>query len=225
MSKSFSNRYNTLYINEDDTDDSSKTTKNISRKAAKILREIELLKQKTILTDEEKVKISKEEYWKEILYPKVKESEPKPNWKEIKKERKRLLEEERLKKEKEERDRIRREYDEQERIRIEQETIRREQVRLRIEQLRLLREEEEKNIMIDIHNITIQTITNNKIEKMFRILVESGVSVEKTFKMLSRKIHPDKNPKHRELATKKQKYLSQILDKYTHFNISNADFI
>jgi FMN phosphatase YigB (HAD superfamily) len=211
MSKLFSNRYNSLYIDEDDTDDGIKPTKNISRKASKILREIELLKKKTTLTQEEKVKISKEEYWKEILYPKVKESEPnpKPNWKEIKKERKRLLEEERLKKEKEERDRIRREYDEQERIR-------REQVQLRIEQLRLLREEEEKNIMIDIHNITIQTITNNKIEKMFRILVKSGLSVEKTFKILSRKIHPDKNPRHRELATEKQKYLSQIRDKYTY---------
>ena len=211
MSKLFSNRYNSLYIDEDDTDDGIKPTKNISRKASKILREIELLKKKTTLTQEEKVKISKEEYWKEILYTKVKESEPnpKPNWKEIKKERKRQLEEERLKKEKEERDRIRREYEEQERIRREQE-------RIRIEQLRLLREEDEKNIMVDIDNITIQTITNNKIENMFRILVKSGLSVEKTFKILSRKIHPDKNPKHRELATEKQKYLSQIRDKYTH---------
>ena len=139
-----SNRYKALYIKESYNNDNTET-KDISRKAKKRLREIEVLKQKAFLSDEEKIKISKEQHWKEILFPKVKEPEVKINWKEIKKEKKRLLEEERLKKEREERDRIRREYEEQERISKEKERLRREQERLIIEKQRLLREEEEKN--------------------------------------------------------------------------------
>lgn len=60
-----------IYDNLEEVFD-EKTTNNVIRKANKKLREIELLKQKSDLTDEEINKIAKEKFWKSFLPPKKK---------------------------------------------------------------------------------------------------------------------------------------------------------
>jgi len=60
-----------IYDNLEEVFD-EKTTNNVIRKANKKLREIELLKQKPQLTNEETNKIAKEKFWKSFLPPKRK---------------------------------------------------------------------------------------------------------------------------------------------------------
>jgi peptide subunit release factor 1 (eRF1) len=55
-----------IYDNLEEVFD-EKTTNNVIRKANKKLREIDLLKQKVYLTEEEKNKIAKEKFWKSFL--------------------------------------------------------------------------------------------------------------------------------------------------------------
>jgi len=195
---------------------------NIERKATKKLREIESLKnkEKKDLTDSEKEKISKEQYWKDILDP-VKESikeSIKDTKKRLKKEKEkekikerrrrekeRILEEERKRqKERDERfEEYKRQYKERER-REEEERERYEEEEERERQEQYIKQKE-------YYQIELEYKQNLK---------EFGGNLGKTFRKCSLKYHPDRNIGNEELANENQKKLLEIHEKYSKKKIS-----
>ena len=191
---------------------------NMDRKATKKLREIESLKNKDKkdLTDSEKEKISKEQYWKNILDP-VKESikeSIKDTKKRLKKEKERDKIKQRRRREKEiilEEDCKKRE--EEERKRQKEREERYEEYKRREEEERERREEEEYTRQQEEH---IKQKEYYPIELEYKqILKEFCGNLGKTFRKCSLKYHPDRNIGNEELANENQKKLLEIHEKFS----------
>jgi len=197
------NKYN-IYENldSDDSNDTEKTTQNEKRKASKKLREIELLERKEKLTTAEIEKINMKSKWTNILYPiqDVKlpdeECKTKQQARHMEREKKREKEKEKQRKEDERRKR---------------EAERREQERAKWEKIRREKEKEAKREKEEIQKIC-------KLEKEFRDeLAKTGDgNVNRVFRRLSLKYHPDRNINKEtvEDSVEKQKILGNIREKY-----------
>jgi len=205
------NKYN-IYENldSDDSNDAEKTTQNEKRKASKKLREIELLERKEKLTTAEIEKINMKSKWTNILYPiqDVKlpdeECKTKQQARHMEREKKREKEKEKQRKEDERRER---------------EAERREQERAKWEKIRREKEKEakrEKEKEAKREKEEIQKIC--KLEKEFRDeLAKTGDgNVNRVFRILSLKYHPDRNINKEtvEDSVEKQKILGNIREKY-----------
>lgn len=180
---------------------------NMDRKATKKLREIESLKNKDKkdLTDSEKEKISKEQYWKDILDP-VKES-MKESIKEAKKRLKKEKEKEKIKeRRRREKERI---LEEEFKKREEEEIKRQKERQQRYEEYKRQEEERERR----------EEETNKEyypIDLEYKqILKEFGGNLGKTFRKCSLKYHPDRNIGNEELANENQKKLLEVHEKYS----------
>ena len=175
------------------------------RKAQKKLREINVLKQKPNKSKEEIDKVNLESFWKNIVCPEKNIVSPhvnlvQPKKKQTKKQQSNEKRENDLKWIEEERQR-------NESQRIEEETVRRrveEEVRRRVEKTRRRIEEEDKQKRTKMEEINHE----------FLEMVAQHKNVNKVFRLLSLKYHPDKNPADREHAEKIQKILGEIREQY-----------
>jgi len=191
----------------------------VVKKANKKLNEIDKLKKKSELTTEEREKISKELYYRNIVDPKsiVPEYSEKQKQqiekKRLKKEKEAIREAEkkRLKKEKEARieaekkekeARIEAEKKERE-ARIEAEKKERE---ARIEAEKEAKREAEKKAL----EIIIKLLSQNELKnEWIKTLSENNNNINKAFRLMSLKYHPDKNT-NKIWAEEKQKELNTL---------------
>ena len=196
-----SNRFSALESDEL-LEDTSTSHKNVLKKAEKKLREIELLKKKKEhcdLSKEEAEKVASEEFWQRIVSPVPKQE----NSGETKNKKKR---EQRKKREEEEREHQRQEYKRQREQEREQEQEQRRREQERYEQ------QSKKRTFIEM-----QSNTKSKLDYMFVLgefntLNQIHQSVDKTFRILSLKYHPDKNIGRDEWATAMQQHLVNVKD-------------
>lgn len=197
-----SNRFSVLEPDEL-LEDTSAAHKNVLKKAEKKLREIELLKKKKEhcdLSKEEAEKVASEEFWQRIVSPVPKQE----NSGETKNKKKR---EQRKKREEEEREQQRQEFKRQREQEQQQ-----EQEQRRREQEHQRQEYNKKRTFIEM-----QSNTKSKLDYMFVLgefntLNQIHQSVDKTFRILSLKYHPDKNIGRDEWATAMQQHLVNIKD-------------
>jgi acyl-CoA reductase-like NAD-dependent aldehyde dehydrogenase len=188
-----SNPFSALHIEEVDSESREGSASNL-KKALKKLREIDALKHKsTPLSAEEREKVSKETYWNSFLPgftnpvdPALKQKQHKRH---MEKEAKRAAA---LRKQ--EQERIRRETAAQ-----EKEYVRKNAERMRLEKENLVKEAARKEYLVR------QTIENEYAEA----IREFG-GVDRAFRKLSMKYHPDKNGG----DDSRQKILSELRDSY-----------
>jgi ATP-dependent Lon protease len=219
------NIYEHLHNLHDDVVNDPGTT-NERRKAEKKLKEIQTLIKKTSHTKEELDKLATEQHWKDIIDwfdnpKKTAETKPEETQKTIKnrlkrkrekEKRERQLEEilkQRRRREKEAEEQKRR-HEEYRKQRQEEEFRKQEQKRQEEEEFRKqeqTRQEEE----FRKHHYKHQYLWSE-----FEALYRQNNDVNKTFRKLSVKYHPDKNIGKQEWAEAKQKELTNIRDHYSN---------
>jgi hypothetical protein len=188
-------------------------TKNFKRKILKKIREINALKKKEKLNESELEKIGKENYWRGKLCPNLNRKKNKVNHdlkkkqyarhqKKQEKNRKRKLKEKRRieKQKKEAREKEEREI---------KEKLERDKRKQEEEQENKKREEKRKkrNLQKKLREIS----QSNPMKKEFIEKILEGVSVDKIFRKMSLKYHPDKNA-NKKWAEEMQKKLIDIRD-------------
>jgi len=182
------NKHNNIYENldSDEYDDIEKTTQNEKRKASKKLREIELLEKKEHLTEAEIEKVKMKQKWNNILYPKQDIKIPD--------------DESKMKQQ------ARRTQKEKETQRREREAERREKERIRHEKMR------EANRWERMRNKSESLLEQEFIYE----LAKNGNNVNRAFRLLSLKYHPDRNIHKEKIedSIETQKLLGNIRDKY-----------
>jgi len=201
-------------IAENDEDFKITPREKFLKKASKKLNEIERLKEKGkyhSLTIEECQKLGKEDFWKACLY-----KEPlKPN---IKEERKRKKEEEKKKKEEEEKKRQEewmRQYEEKKKKEeIDKKQREETEKKKREEETKRKKEENQKN---QTKNKKIKRDLKNLEDEYRNLLLLHNGNNDKTYRILSRKYHPDKNNHQLEWANQMQCELGVCKEKFTLF--------
>ena len=183
----------------------------VVKKANKKLNEIDKLKKKSELTTEEREKISKELYYRNIVDPKsiVPEYSEKQKQqiekKRLKKEKEAIREAEKQEREAEKKEReARKEAEKKEReARIEAEKKERE---ARIEAEKEAKREAEKKAL----EIIIKLLSQNELKnEWIKTLSENNNNINKAFRLMSLKYHPDKNT-NKIWAEEKQKELNTL---------------
>jgi hypothetical protein len=193
----------------------SSSSSNPLRKAEKKLREIGLLKSKSVRTLEEEEKIKKEAYYRRILDPSYKTDEEKQEDARIFERKQKEMEElkqrqyvRHLKKEKAKKERLEKDpcFQEWEKHRQRQEEEQRKH-RQYIEDQRRHKDAE----LSELQTEYIELLEKNRFNNC------------KTFRLMSLKYHPDKNLGNREWAEKQQQNLLDIRDsEYVLTLIENA---
>ena len=190
------NIFQHLSVDECKDDDHSNKDKEL-RMAIKKLNEIENLKKKDILNQQEKEKITKEAYYRNIIEPKADVLNIFENTSKNHKERLRKKE---IQRQKEER--------QKEEIQRQKEEQQREEMRKQEERERLRQEQE--------RNKRLQSFMNKDpklIKEFYSILLSNNNDVNKTYKIMSLKYHPDKNKnKDKILSNEKQTLLNDVRD-------------
>lgn len=201
-------------IAEDDDDFKITPREKFLKKATKKLNEIERLKEKGkyhSLTAEECLKLLKEDFWQACLY----EEPLKPN---IKEEKKRKKEEEKKKKEEEEKKRqeeLMRQYEEKKKKEQEEKKQREEtEKKKREEEIKKKKEEYEKN---QTKNKKIKKDLKKLESEYKNVLLLHNGNNDKTYRLLSRKYHPDKNHNQIEWANQMQRELGVCKEKYQNY--------
>ena len=193
--------------NLDHLDDAVITgTNNERRKAEKKLKEIQILLKKTSHTKEELDKLATEQHWKDIIdwfdNPKKTEETQKTiknrlKRKREKEKRERELEEIRKRREKEAEEQKRRYQEDRKQKRQEEEEFRKRQE----EEFRKRQEEEFRE--------------HQELWSEFDTMYRQNNDVNKTFRKLSVKYHPDKNIGKKQWSEAKQQELTNIRDHYS----------
>ena len=233
------NIYRHLDITTEDDNIESHNTQNEQRKALKKLREINLLDQKESLSKEEEKKVQMKGHWERILNPLPsssfyenkqpdEECKQKQQARHLLKEKKRQKEkekqekinQEREQKEKQKREREQqREKEKQEKIKQEKQEREEQQKREREEQQKREREEQQKRQREEQQKRQQEKPkkpSNNlyDLKKEFgELLQQYGGNVNRVFRLLSRKYHPDKNSGTKN-SVGNQQMLSVIRDQY-----------
>ena len=190
------------------------------RKAHKKLREIDVLKKKEVKTKEELDKIQMEMHWLSILFPneekavdegveqRKRKQQKRHDEKERAKERKRKAEEianERRREEERKREELRQEREEREER--DQSRKERDQSRKERDQSRKERQQIEASVFMNP--------MERRIEKEFvQLLSENDNNVNKVFRLLSLKYHPDKHLDDKSGAEEIQKILGNVKEMY-----------
>jgi len=201
----------------------SSSLPNSLRKAEKKLREIGLLKSKSVRTLEEEEKIKKEAYYRRILDPSYKTDEEKlkearmfeRKQKEIEEMKQRQyarhLKKEKAKKERLEKDPCFQEWEKQRQQHDEYEHNQRQR-----QQRKQRGEDELRRKEAELFELQTEYIA---------LLKKHSLNNSKTFRLVSLKYHPDKNLGNREWAENQQKKLSDIRDSvdsdFTSLNLKN----
>jgi hypothetical protein len=214
-------------------------TTNERRKAEKKLKEIQALIKKTSHTKEELDKLATEQHWKDIIDwfdnpKKTAETKPEETQKTIKIRLKRKREKEKRERELEEilkqRQRREKEAEEQKRRheeyrkqRQEEEEFRKQEQKRQQEEFRKQRQEEK--FRKQEQKRQQKEFRKQRQEEEFRkhqhlwsefdALYRQNNDVNKTFRKLSVKYHPDKNIGKQEWSEAKQKELTNIRDHYS----------
>jgi chromosome segregation ATPase len=172
------------------------------RKAHKKLREIDILKKKEMKTKEELDKIQMEIHWLSILFP---NEEKAVDEERKRKQQKRHDEKERIKERKRKAEEIaneRRREEERKREELRQEREAREQSR---------KERDQSSVFMSQKKSPIE----RRIEKEFvQLLSENDNNVNKVFRLLSFKYHPDKHLDDKSGSEEIQKILGNIKEMY-----------
>jgi hypothetical protein len=184
----------------------SHSSNNESRKAVKKLREIDKLKLKSVHTNEEIEKLKTETYYRRVLNPFYKSEEEKheefltaerkrKETEDLKKRQyARHLEKEKLRQQKNEKECEKKEKEEQKER----------------EQRSKSYSERSKNYRFNFDiKPQIRAYTNLEIE-YYSLLEKHENNNDKTFRVLSKKYHPDKNLDNKEWAENQQKQLVEI---------------
>ena len=203
-----------MYVHLDNLDDDVvkySGTNNERRKAEKKLKEIQTLLKKTSHTKEELDKLATEQHWKDIIdwidNPKktAEKTEETPKMiknrlkrKREKEKRERELEEILKRREKEAEEQKRRHQEDRKQKRQEEEEFRKQQQK---------RQEEEE---FRKHHREHQDLWSE-----FDAVYRQNNNVNKTFRKLSVKYHPDKNIGKKQSTEAKQKELTNIRDYYS----------
>jgi len=194
-----------------------------SRKAEKKLREIDKLKQKSVHTKEEIEKLKTETYYRRIVNPFYKSEEEKNEEfisaeckrKEIEELKQRQyarhLEKEKRRQQKNNKEREKKEKEmEKEREKKEKEMEKERAERKKSYSEREKREREEKRHRFEFTiKPQIKPVTNLEIE-YYSLLKKHENNNDKTFRVLSKKYHPDRNLDNKEWAENQQKQLLEI---------------
>lgn len=189
-------------------------TKNFKRKVLKKLREIDAFKKKEILNSSELEKLGKENYWKSILNPNIKQKKKKEINPELKKKqyarylrkeenkrRKKIKMRKRIEKQK----KLAKERKEKEiREKIEMEKRRKEQ------EAEDKKRKEQKRSKI-LRKKLRETRDDNQIKREFLLKIIKGMAIDKVFRKMSLKYHPDKN-NNKQWAKNMQQKLIDIRD-------------
>ena len=172
------------------------------RKAHKKLREIDVLKKKEVKTKEELDKIRLEIHWLSILFP----NEEKTGVEERKrKQQKRHDEKERIKERKRKAEEIaneRRREEERKREELRQEREQRDQSR---------KERDQSSVFMSQKKSPIERRLENEF---VQLLTENDNNVNKVFRLLSFKYHPDKHLDDKSGSEEIQKILGNIKEMY-----------
>jgi hypothetical protein len=177
------------------------------RKAHKKLREIDVLKKKEVKTKEELDKIQMEMHWLSILFPNEEKAVDEGVEERKRKQQKRHDEKERIKERKRKAEEIaneRRREEERKREELRQEREAREQ-----------REQSKKERQENIIGSVSMNPMERRIEKEFmQLLSENDNNVNKVFRLLSLKYHPDKHLDDKSGAEEIQKILGNVKEMY-----------
>jgi hypothetical protein len=192
------NIFQHLHVDECKDDDHRNSNKDKElRMAIKKLNEIENLKKKDTLNQQEKEKITREAYYRNIVEPKA---DVLNSFENTSKKHKERLKKKEIQRQKEERQReeIQRQKEEQQRDEKQKQ-----------EERERLRQEHERNKRL-------QSFMNKDpklIKEFYSILLSNNNDVNKTYKILSLKYHPDKNKnKDKILSNEKQTLLNNVRD-------------
>ena len=205
---------------------------NERRKAEKKLKEIQTLRKKTSHTKEELNKLATEQQWKDIIdwFDKPKKAaektttKPEETQKTIKNRLKRKREDEKREREIEEilkrqQEEFRKEeYRKQEQKRQQEEYRKQEQKRQQEEfRKEEFRKQEQKRQEEEFRKEEFrkQHYEHQDLWSEFEALFHKNNDVNKTFRKLSMKYHPDKNIGKKQWAEAKQKELTNIRDDYS----------
>ena len=209
-----------MYEHLDHLDDAVITgTNNERRKAEKKLKEIQTLLKKTSHTKEELDKLATEQHWKDIIdwidNPKKMEETQKTiknrlKRKREKEKRERELEEIRKRREKEAEEQKRR-HEEIRKQRQQREKEAEEQKRRYQEDRKQKRQEEEEFRKRQEEEFREHQELWSEFDAMYR----QNNDVNKTFRKLSVKYHPDKNIGKKQWSEAKQQELTNIRDHYS----------
>ena len=184
------------------------------RKAHKKLREIDVLKKKEVKTKEELDKIQMEMYWLSILFPNEEKPVDEGVEQRKRKQQKRHDEKERMKQRKRKAEEIaneRRREEERKREELRQEREEREERDQSREERDQSRKERQENII----GCVSMNPMERRIEKEFvQLLSENDNNVNKVFRLLSLKYHPDKHLDDKNGAEEIQKILGNIKEMY-----------
>ena len=200
-------------------DDFVTGTNNERRKAEKKLKEIQTLLKKTSHTKEELDKLATEQHWKDIIdwidHPKKTEETQKTiknrlKRKREKEKRERELEEIRKRREKEAEEQKRR-HEEIRKQRQQREKEAEEQKRRYQEDRKQKRQEEEEFRKRQEEEFREHQELWSEFDAMYR----QNNDVNKTFRKLSVKYHPDKNIGKKQWSEAKQQELTNIRDHYS----------
>jgi colicin import membrane protein len=222
------NTFQNLFVDDDyKIEDREKEIK----KAKKKLNEIEKLKQKSSLTDEEQSKLSREQYYRDIVDPKpiiykpsIKEQEIAAKKKLKKEAEKARVEADKLKKEAEkarleeekkqtkaEKARLEAERKRKEAEREAEREAKREKESKKKEQEREAKREKESKKKEEEKIHMLKSLNNNDLAKEWQTtLIKNEYNVNKTFRLMSLKYHPDKNLEKILWAHEKQRELNTL---------------
>jgi hypothetical protein len=198
------NVFQNLYVDDCEIEDKEKEIK----KALKKLNEIDKLKKKSVLNSEEKEKISKELYYRNII-------NPMPNIHELSEKQKEQEAKKKLKKEKDQQRREAKyekiakqaEKEMQEKQKIWEEERKREAERKAKE---AERKKEEARREEARREEAIKILDDNDLQEEWnKTLFENNNNIDKTFRLLSLKYHPDKNT-NKSWASEKQLELNTL---------------
>jgi len=175
------------HLDTDDSDDIHLSTQNEKRKASKKLREIELLEKKETLTVEEIEKVKMKQKWIKILHP-IHDIKITNDECKMKQQARHIAKEKKREREKEKQ--------KKDAERKQQESERREKIR---------EEEKNQNVGCLLEKEFIDELTKN------------GGNVNRVFRLLSLKYHPDRNINQLKDSIGKQKILGNIREKYLEY--------
>jgi hypothetical protein len=215
-----------------DTEDSTTTTQNEQRKAQKKLREIAQLEQKENLTTEEAEKVKMKQKWANILDSNLMnggqnkqpddECKMKQQARHMLKEQKRQREKEKQQKEAErkQQEAVRRQEEKDKWVKLQAEKLEQEAreakeqfEKFMREQWESAREEAKKEQQSREQRKKEDAFTNSLKNEFAELLRKQGGNVNRVFRLLSRKYHPDKN-NNTDTSAENQKHLSNIRDKF-----------
>lgn len=171
-----------------ETEDVDQT--DIFKKAAKKLKEIDRLKQRLVHNAEELTKLATESYWRNILNPPTKHVDQAAEA--FRKAKQHAKQAKKLAK------------------------IKEEEARIKAEEAQRLADQEQRKRAAFIESLARFT---DSLDVEFRdIFIKNGFNVNKTFRILSKKYHPDRNIGNQEWAETKQKQLLNCKEKFAQMH-------